>query len=84
IDYCCELDKKLQNLGIRTVLDTRNEKIGFKIREQHLQKIPYIVIIGDKERENNTISVRHRSEDLGSMPLDDFVVKLKDEIKNFN
>jgi threonyl-tRNA synthetase len=60
--------------------DLRNEKVGYKIREHTLQKVPYLIVVGDRERETGTISVRTRGgEDLGSMPVAQFVEKLKAE-----
>ena len=78
-----ETVKKLQELGIRAESDNRNEKIGYKIREAQIEKIPYMLIIGDKENESGVVSVRARSEgDLGQMPLDAFVSKIKEEVDN--
>ncbi len=63
-------------------LDLRNEKIGFKIREAEVQKIPYMIIVGDKEVENEKTSVRHKGEgDLGSMTLEDFQKRISEEIQ---
>jgi threonyl-tRNA synthetase len=60
--------------------DLRNEKVGYKIREHTLQKVPYLIVVGDREKETGTISVRTRGgEDLGSMPVAQFVEKLKAE-----
>ena len=71
----------LLNNGIRANADLRNEKIGFKIREHTLQKIPYLLVAGDKEIENSAVAVRTRTgEDLGTMSIDDFVARLTDEI----
>jgi threonyl-tRNA synthetase len=72
---------ELINLGYRVISDLRNEKIGFKIREHAIQRIPYILIVGDKEVTNNTVSVRTRDgEDLGSMVLSDFVKLMQENI----
>ena len=72
-DYCQNLAKKLDSLGYRVNADLRNEKIGFKIREHTLNKVPYLVVVGDKEIENNAVAVRTRKgEDLGTMSVDDF------------
>ncbi len=77
--------KSLQNNGLRADLDLRNEKIGFKIREHTLQKIPYLLVIGDREAENGAVAVRTRSgEDLGVMPVEDFVKLAKDQIRAYN
>ena len=76
-DYANDLTKSLLNSGLRVETDLRNEKIGFKIREHTLAKIPYLLVVGNKEVENGTISVRTRhGEDLGSMDLETFKSKL--------
>ncbi len=81
-DYAKEVAAKLDGLGVRVETDLRNEKIGYKIREAQMQKIPYMLVVGDKERENGTVAVRTRSgEDLGAMSLDDFAAKLLEEIR---
>jgi threonyl-tRNA synthetase len=73
-EYTQNIQKILQKVGIRAEFDLRNEKIGFKIREHTIQGIPYQLIIGDKELEENTVAVRSRAgEDLGTMPLEDFI-----------
>ena len=72
-DACLETKSKLINYGFRASVDTRNEKVGFKIREHTMQRIPFLIIIGDKEEENNEISVRTREgKDLGKMTLEKF------------
>ncbi len=77
------ITKSLSRMGIRADVDIRDEKVGKKIREAQLEKIPYMVIIGDKERENGVIAVRSRSEgDLGTMTIEDFATKLDAEIKS--
>ena len=75
LDYTYEVKKQLENKGIRVEVDDRNEKIGYKIRQARLEKVPYMLIIGDNEVENGTLSVRERGEngDLGSMPVADFI-----------
>jgi threonyl-tRNA synthetase len=76
-----EVEKTLRAAGFRARADLRNEKIGFKIRELTLQRIPYLVVIGDREVEQRQVSVRTRSgEDLGSMGLDDFIARLREEV----
>ena len=81
-DYATEIAKKLMDEDIRVETDLRNEKIGYKIREAQMQKIPYMLIVGDKEAEAGTVSVRTRSGvDLGAMPLDEYLNNLKTEIK---
>ena len=80
-DYATQIMKNLENQGIRVKIDLRNEKIGFKIREHSMQRIPYQVIIGDKELEEQTITVRtQKGEDLGSLSIDKFVEQIKQEI----
>ena len=77
-DYCDDLARQLSDLGYRVDVDYRNEKIGKKIREATMEKIPYMIVVGDRDMENNTVSVRLRTgEDLGAMPLADFIAKLK-------
>ena len=72
--------KTLSNQGFRVQADLRNEKIGYKIREHTMQKVPYLLVVGDREKENGMIAVRTRSgEDLGSMPVADFLAKLHAE-----
>jgi threonyl-tRNA synthetase len=69
-DYVQEIEKSLRNRGLRVKSDLRNEKIGFKIREHTLQKVPYLLVVGDREQENQTVAVRTRGgKDLGSMSL---------------
>ncbi|MDO4836731.1 MAG: threonine--tRNA ligase [Clostridia bacterium] len=81
-DAANALFEKLDALNIRAETDLRNEKIGFKIREAQMMKIPYMLVIGDKEAENGTVAVRSRKDgDLGAMPVDEFVAKILDEIK---
>ena len=73
--------KKLEEDGYRSHLDLRNEKIGFKIREHTLHKVPYLLVVGDKEVETDTVAVRTRKgEDLGVMSIDAFVEILNDSI----
>lgn len=80
-DYANEIFKKLKSKGIRAELDLRNEKIGYKIREARLQKIPYMIIVGDKEKEQNLIACRTRkSGDIGTLSLDEFTEKILKEI----
>ena len=80
-DYCAEQAKKLEALGFRVEVDYRNEKIGKKIREAQLEKIPYMVVVGDRDMENGTVSPRHRADgDLGAMSMEDFTTLLKDVV----
>ncbi|ASM49860.1 threonyl-tRNA synthetase [Pseudoalteromonas espejiana DSM 9414] len=82
-DYVQEIVQKLNKLGIRAAADLRNEKIGFKIREHTLKRIPYLLVVGDKEVEQQEVAVRTRTgEDLGKFNVDDFVAKISEEIKN--
>lgn len=83
LDYAAELNKKFINLGIRCEYDDRSEKIGYKIREAQLEKIPYMLIVGDKEMESGTVSVRSRRDgDKGSVKVEDFITAIKEEIDN--
>ncbi|MBV9892497.1 MAG: threonine--tRNA ligase, partial [Rhizobacter sp.] len=80
-DYAETVAKSLKKQGLRVESDLRNEKITYKIREHSLQKVPYILVVGDKEKANGAVSVRARgNRDLGAMPLDDFAVKLAEDI----
>jgi threonyl-tRNA synthetase len=80
-DYCGNVVKSLQNKGFRVDADLRNEKIGFKIREHTIQRIPYLLVAGDKEVEANTLAVRDRSgKDLGVMTLDAFSALLQQDV----
>ena len=77
-DYCAEVAKKLEAQGFRVEVDYRNEKIGKKIREAQLEKVPYMLVVGDRDMEAGTVSVRHRSEgDLGAMSLEQFSAMLR-------
>jgi threonyl-tRNA synthetase len=79
-EYVKKVQKTLQNNGFRVISDLRNEKIGFKIREHTLQKLPYLLVVGDKEVENSTLSVRARKgDDLGSMSIEAFSQLLLDD-----
>jgi threonyl-tRNA synthetase len=80
-DYAQKVAQNLKKQGFRVHLDLRNEKITYKIREHSVQKLPYIVVIGDKERDANTVAVRARGNvDLGVMPVDALVERLKSEV----
>ncbi len=82
-DYTEQIIAQLKTEGIRVEVDKRSEKIGYKIREGQLQKIPYLLVLGDKEVEANTIAVRHRKEgDLGAMGMEEFAAMIKTEIKD--
>ena len=81
-DYAAKVAEALENAGLRVENDTRNEKIGYKIREAQLQKIPYMLVVGDKEAEEGMVSVRSRKDgDLGAMPLDELIGKLCVEVQ---
>jgi len=80
-DYVKKLQDKLQKHGFRVKSDLRNEKIGFKIREHTLQRVPYLIVVGDKEVANESVAVRTRSgDDLGSMPLEAFIEHISSDI----
>ena len=82
-DFVHETVKKLNKMGFRAKSDLRNEKIGFKIREHTLKRIPYLLVVGNKEVEQNEVAVRTRSgEDLGKFKVDEFINKLSEEVKN--
>jgi threonyl-tRNA synthetase len=81
-EYALSVKNKLVNQGFRAILDLRNEKISYKIREHSLQKLPYQVVVGDKELQAGTVAVRTRSgEDLGAMSLDAFTARLGSEMR---
>jgi threonyl-tRNA synthetase len=80
-DYAQEVENSLRNAGLRAKSDLRNEKIGFKIREHTIQKVPYLLVVGDRELEEQTVAVRTRSgKDLGSLKIVEFIEGLKSEI----
>ncbi|ULJ60882.1 threonine--tRNA ligase [Wielerella bovis] len=79
-DYCAEVADKLRAAGFRVELDTRNEKIGYKIRDNSQYRFPYQLVIGDKEKENGQVAVRRKAEDLGVMGIDDLIAMLQKEI----
>jgi len=83
-EYCLKLEESLNNKGFRATADLRNEKISFKIREHTLQKIPYLLVVGDREVESGTVAVRKRNgEDLGVMTFDDFCKHLSQDASRF-
>lgn len=83
-EYSEKLKEQFDKLNLRVELDEREEKIGYKIREAQLQKIPYMLIIGDKEIEANAVGVRSRKDgDIGAMSVEDFINKIEEEIKTF-
>jgi threonyl-tRNA synthetase len=80
-EYALDVAKSLQKQGLRVATDLRNEKITYKIREHSMQKVPYILVVGDKEKANGAVAVRARgNQDLGVMPLADFQAKIADDI----
>ena len=82
-DYAKQVAKDLEEKDIRVETDFRNEKLGYKIREAQLQKIPYMLVIGGSEVEANTVNVRSRKDgDLGEMDIDDVIVRLLKEISS--
>jgi threonyl-tRNA synthetase len=84
-DFAKKLSYLLKNYDIRSLIDDRNEKVGRKIRDNELKKIPYLIIVGEKEFETNTISVRRQGEgDLGSMKIEEFAQLINNEIEIFN
>ena len=84
IEYANKVKEELQKAGIRVEVDTRQEKIGYKIREAQLSKTPYMLIIGDKEKEANSVGVRSRKDgDIGAQKLEEFVSKIKKEVNTF-
>ncbi|MCV6638272.1 threonine--tRNA ligase [Candidatus Albibeggiatoa sp. nov. NOAA] len=83
-DYAQDVTKILRKNGFKVESDLRNEKIGLKIREHTLQKVPYLLVVGKREMENQQVAVRTRGgEDLGAMPLNDFIAKLNAELTDF-
>jgi threonyl-tRNA synthetase len=82
LDYAKKVQQQLQNAGFRVELDSRNEKMNAKIRDFTLQKVPYVLVMGDKEAEANAVSVRTRGKgDQGSQPLENFIAKSKQQIE---
>ena len=79
-DYCREVVEKLKAAGFRAEADLRNEKIGYKIRDNSQYRYPYQIVVGDKEMENGQVAVRRKAEDLGSMKVEDFIALLQKEI----
>ncbi|WP_447512618.1 His/Gly/Thr/Pro-type tRNA ligase C-terminal domain-containing protein, partial [Clostridioides difficile] len=83
MDYANEVKKELFDKGIRVELDDRAEKIGFKIREAQLEKVPYMLIVGEKEVADNNVSVRSRDKgEIGSIKLDEFIASISKEIES--
>ena len=83
-EYAEKVKEELEEVGIRVEVDTRNEKIGYKIREAQLEKVPYMLVLGDKEKEAGTVGVRSRKDgDIGAMPIDEFIAKVVEEIDTY-
>ena len=84
LDYIYEVKRKLEESGIvRVEIDDRSEKIGYKIREAQLEKVPYMLLVGDKDIENKTVSIRDRRDgDIGSMSIEEFIAKITEEVNN--
>ena len=83
VEYAKEIEKRLRKEKIRVEVDSRAEKIGYKIREAQLEKVPYMVIVGEKEENEKKVSVRSRKEgDKGALDIEEFVALLKEEIEN--
>ena len=79
-----KVKEELQKAGIRVEVDSRDEKIGYKIREAQLQKLPYMLVVGDKEIEKGAVGVRSRKDgDIGEQKLEEFICKIKEEIENY-
>lgn len=84
LDYVYDVKKKLADSGIiRVEVDDRSEKLGYKLREAQLEKVPYMIVVGDKDIENGTVSVRSRKKgDMGSMKIDEFIKMIVDEVES--
>ena len=84
IEYASKLKQELEKSGLRVEIDERNEKIGYKIREAQLEKVPYMLVVGDKEAESQSIGVRSRKDgDIGAMKISDFINKIQEEVENY-
>ena len=84
LDYANSVKEELASKGIRVEVDSRNEKIGYKIREAQVQKTPYMLVVGEKEIEEKAVGVRSRADgDIGQMKVEDFINKIQEEIKNY-
>ena len=84
LEYANKVKETLQEKDLRVEVDDRAEKIGYKIREAQLQKVPYMLVVGDKEEQEGKVGVRDRKQgDIGAIPLDEFVSKIEEEVKTF-
>ena len=82
-DYALEVKKQLKQYDIRAYVDERNEKIGRKIRDNEMKRIPYMLVVGEKEAQNGEVSIRKQGEgDQGSMKIEDFAKKISEEVQN--
>jgi threonyl-tRNA synthetase len=81
-DYAAEVVNKMKAAGIRAELDDRNEKLGYRIREAQMSKVPYMIVVGDEEMQSGSVTVRARIEgEGGKFTVDEFIAKLKNEIE---
>ena len=84
LEYANKVKEMLEEKNVRVEVDDRAEKIGYKIREAQLQKVPYMLVVGDKEEAENKVGVRDRKQgDLGAIDVNEFVLKIDEEIKTF-
>ena len=85
LDYARKIKEELLNKGIRVEVDERQEKVGYKIREAQMEKVPYMLIVGDKEIEASAVGVRARKEgDIGQMSVENFISHIQNEVKNYS
>ena len=83
VEYCRGIAHRMEALGMRVTVDERNEKIGYKIRAAQLEKVPYMLVIGDKEMTENTVAVRSRKKgDMGAMGVDEFIAFADKQVKD--
>jgi threonyl-tRNA synthetase len=82
-EYCRDIARRMEAKGMRVTVDERNEKIGYKIRAAQLEKVPFMLVIGDKEMNENTVAVRSRKKgDMGAMSVDEFIAFAEQQIKD--
>jgi threonyl-tRNA synthetase len=82
LDYARKVHENLSQAGIRAELDGRNEKVNYKIREWETRKVPYMLVVGDREKQSGTVAVRqHKKGDLGAIPSEEFLARVKREIQ---
>ena len=84
MDFAKKAQQALEDAGIRTEIDTRSEKIGFKIRQAQMEKVPFMMILGDKEAETGNVSIRARDGSQETLPMDAFIAKCHDMIENMS